>query len=461
MYDDEIDDDEELGAFRDELSRTPAGEAPPLEAIVAKGRAKRRRRRSGLAGTGVAAAAVLAILFASVGGPAKMPSGHKVHVNLAAYSVDSNANGTVTVSMAAKQTFDPKALREALAAAGVLAVVRVGKFCRTSDQPPGFSQVVAPTALSAQPAEGTQATQGAQGSENPAQVNPAQVNPAQVNPAQVNPSSRSERTAVVISPSAMPRRAELSIGYFPDHVAMTLVATNTQMTCQIVDPANCQLPGPAAVRAIQSTGPAATTTLPGSASTTLTGTAYTGPASAPITLPAPATGTLPPSATTTAPPSPATSLPPPAATTVTSSGPAGAATTLPPGQIPTVAGPPEKGRWCQVMASAGGQPAPVGTPGATTTVPPSATTTRPGPRQPPLSEPVRLPIPRGREVKCAGGLGRTPVRTRGARTPPRSTQRGPHGPSAAAPEPPGTTPTRRAPCHARTCHQCPWRRCPR
>jgi hypothetical protein len=403
MYDDEINDDEELGALRDELSRTPAGEAPPLEAIVAKGRAKRRRRRSGLAGTGVAAAAVLAILFASVGGPAKMPSGHKVHVNLAAYSVDSNANGTVTVSMAAKQTFDPKALREALAAAGVLAVVRVGKFCRTSDQPPGFSQVVAPTALSAQPAEGTQATQGAQGSENPAQVNPSQVHPAQVhpaqvnpahaNPVQVNPSSRSERTAVVISPSAMPRRAELSIGYFPDHVAMTLVATNTQMTCQIVDPANCQLPGPAAVRAIQSTGPAATTTLPGSASTTLTGTAYTGPASAPITLPAPATGTLPTSATTTAPPSPATSLPPPAATTVTSSGPAGAATTLPPGQIPTVAGPPEKGRWCQVMASAGGQPAPVGTPGATTTVPPSPTTTRPGPAPTALERASKTPDP--------------------------------------------------------------------
>ncbi len=420
MCDDEIDDDEELGALRDELSRTPAGEAPPLEAIVARGRAKRRRRRSGLAGTGVAAAAVLAILFASVGGPAKMPSGHKVHVNLAAYSVDSNANGTVTVTMAAKQTFDPKALREALAAAGVLAVVRVGKFCRTSDQPPGFSQVVVPKALSAQPAEGTQASQGAQGSEhpvqanpmqanpvqaNPVQTNPVQTNPVQVNPVQVNPSSRSERTAVVISPSAMPRRAELSIGYFPDHVAMTLVATNTQMTCQIVDPANCQLPGPAAVRAIQSSGPAATTTLPGSASTTLTGTAHTLPASGPITLPAPATGTLPPSATTTAPPSAATSLPSPAATTVTSSGPAGAATTvtssgpagaattLPPGQIPTAAGPPKKGRWCQVMASAGGQPAPVGTPGATTTVPPSATTTRPGPAPTPLEPASKTPEP--------------------------------------------------------------------
>ena len=89
MYDDEIDDDEELGALRDELSRTPAGEAPPLEArTAAKGRTKRCLGRcSGLAGTGVAAAAVLAILFASVGGPAKMPSGHKVHVNLAAYPV--------------------------------------------------------------------------------------------------------------------------------------------------------------------------------------------------------------------------------------------------------------------------------------------------------------------------------------------------------------------------------------
>ncbi len=368
MYDDEINDDDELGALRDELSRTPAGEAPPLEAIVARGRARRRRRHSGVAGTGVAAAVVLAILLASVGGPAKIPSGHKVHVNLAAYSVDSNADGTVTVTMAAKQSFNPKALRQALAAAGVLAVVRVGTFCRTTDQPPGFSQVVVPTALSAPPAEGTQAKQGAQGSERAVQL---------------NPSSRSKRTAVVISPSAMPRRAELSIGYFPDHVAMTLVARNTQMTCQIVDPANCQLPGPAAVRAFQSSGPAATTTLPGPASTALTRTANTLPPSIPVTLPAPATGALPPSATTTAPQSASTSLPLSAARTVTTmvtpGGPAGATTTLPSGQIPTAVGPPGKVHWCQVTASAGGQPAPVGTTGASTTDPPSATTTLPGP----------------------------------------------------------------------------------
>ena len=449
MYDDEINDDDELGALRDELSRTPAGEAPPLEAIVARGRARRRRRHSGVAGTGVAAAVVLAILLASVGGPAKIPSGHKVHVNLAAYSVDSNADGTVTVTMAAKQSFNPKALRQALAAAGVLAVVRVGTFCRTTDQPPGFSQVVVPTALSAPPAEGTQAKQGAQGSERAVQL---------------NPSSRSKRTAVVISPSAMPRRAELSIGYFPDHVAMTLVARNTQMTCQIVDPANCQLPGPAAVRAFQSSGPAATTTLPGPASTALTRTANTLPPSIPVTLPAPATGPFPRPLRRQRRSPPRHHCP-----------------CLPRGRLRRWSRPvarPAPRRRCHRDRSQPPSARPEKCTGARSRprlevnplqsarrapVQPTRPRPRPpsrGPRQPPLGLPVRLPSRRTREVKCAGGLGRTPGQTRGARTPPRSSQCGPHGPSAAAPAPPGTTPTRRAPCRARTCHQCPWRRCP-
>ena len=369
----EMDGDEELGALRNELSRVPAGEAPPIEAIMARGRAQRRRRRSGLAGAGVAAAVVVAVLLASLGGAAKVPSGREVHVNLAAYSVDSNANGTVTVTMARQQTFDPKALKEALAAAGVVAVVKVGAFCRTVDQPPGFTQVVVPTAGSGQAGREQKSLQ-------------------------LNGAARSGRTAVVISPSAMPRRAELSIGYFPDHVAMTLVATNTRLTCGVVDPANCQVPVPAGYRAFQSSGPGANTTLPGPATTTLTASASTLPASATSTLPASATSTLPASATSTLPasatstlPASATTLAPSATTTVAPPAVAGGPTASPPRPGPVGAARlPVRGKWCEFTVSHA-SPAPSGPAGATTTVPSSATTTVPGPTSTTIFEPAGEP----------------------------------------------------------------------
>ena len=53
MHDDDMNDDDLFGALRDGVSKLPVPDAPPLEKIVARGRA--RRRRSGLAGMGLAA----------------------------------------------------------------------------------------------------------------------------------------------------------------------------------------------------------------------------------------------------------------------------------------------------------------------------------------------------------------------------------------------------------------------
>jgi hypothetical protein len=41
---------------------------------------------------------------------------------------------------------------------------------------------------------------------------------------------------MVITPSAMPTGAELSIGYFPDHAAFTLVTSGEHLTCVTTDP---------------------------------------------------------------------------------------------------------------------------------------------------------------------------------------------------------------------------------
>jgi hypothetical protein len=361
-------EDDELAALRDELSRVPATDAPPIEAIVSRGRAKRRRRRSRLAGAGVAATVAVAVLLASLGGSPKVPAGHHVHVNLAAYSVISNANGTVVLSMGRRQTFDPKALKEALAAAGVAAVVKVGAFCRTVDQPPGFTQVVVPTAASGQAAPKIQAVH-------------------------LNAAGHASRTAVVISPSQMPRRAELSIGYFPDHVAMTLVATHTRLTCGVADPANCRLPSAAVSRAYESTGPAAAATLPASGSTMLTASASTLASSATATLsPSAASVTatlpaLPPSATApsataasdSAPSATALSATTTVAPSATTTGPGEGPSGWPAQQVPVgEARLPAKGKWCQFTVSAGSQ-AGSSASGATTTAASSATTTLPGP----------------------------------------------------------------------------------
>jgi hypothetical protein len=346
MHDDDLNENHVFDVIRDRLSKLTVAKPPPVEAIVARGRA--RRRRSGLAGMGLAAvglAIALPVIFTSINPSAPAVATHlrlgggPVHVNLAAYSVDSNANGTVTVALAAKQSFNPRELRQALAQAGIAAVVNVGAFCQTADQPAGFQAVVSSSGRN-WAAKSAQALAGHQ-------------------------TAQAKLTAMVIKPSAMPKRAELSIGYFPDHVAMTLVKVGGRMSCFSSDPPTCDVPLAARGQSVSSGSASNTTTLP-SATTTLPSATSTLP-SATTTLPS-ATSTAAVSATTTTPPAGSTAVP----VEATTSFPTGSATSVPPGAQDL---PPVVFR-CQAPAP-GAAGVTGGTGAATTALPPSASTTAP------------------------------------------------------------------------------------
>jgi hypothetical protein len=154
----------------------------------------------GLGAAAVAAATALAIGYGTAGGPSPgvhpATSAGGVHIHLAAFSVDKNADGTVTLKLNRGQLFDPAALREALARAGVPALVTVGSVC------------TAPVASDALP----QVISRAPG--------------------------LSGGGVTTITPSAIPSGEELSIGYFANGngLHITLVPKNAHLTCTSAPP---------------------------------------------------------------------------------------------------------------------------------------------------------------------------------------------------------------------------------
>jgi hypothetical protein len=133
-----MNDDELLGMVSESMPGVHLDR--PVEAIVSRGRSRVRRRNSGLAVAGVAASAAIALPLLSgsllagstghTGPPAStVAQPGNVHVHLADYSVDSNSDGTVTVTLPKEELGDPAGLRAALTRAGVPAQVRVGEWC--------------------------------------------------------------------------------------------------------------------------------------------------------------------------------------------------------------------------------------------------------------------------------------------------------------------------------------------
>jgi hypothetical protein len=112
----------------------------PVERIVAAGRARRRRKVTAIA-VGAAVAGGLSLVVATGGQQVNAPPAG-VHVQLAAFSVDSNADGTVTVKLTKEQTLDPAALQNALAQAGIPADIRINEFCNSPVDIPGFDKVM-------------------------------------------------------------------------------------------------------------------------------------------------------------------------------------------------------------------------------------------------------------------------------------------------------------------------------
>jgi hypothetical protein len=166
----------------------------PVDAIVARGHVRRRRRTSGTAAVGVAAAAGLALSLVMVDRGQHTPAASNGAVQLASFTLVSNTNGTATLTLIKGIPLDAGALRQTLAAAGIPAVVNVGRTCDSHPQPVGLDEVV-------------------------------------------SPQWRSDGSVVLmITPSAMPAGAELSIGVFPDGKTWSLATIGAPMTCSSADP---------------------------------------------------------------------------------------------------------------------------------------------------------------------------------------------------------------------------------
>jgi hypothetical protein len=185
-YTDQMTDSAELHELRDSLSGVVMPERPRLEAITARGRARRRHRRSRAAGMSVAGvAAVTALAFAVTGANAPAPGHSTIRtlapgtIRTAAFKIVKKSNGKATLTLTANEFLDPATLQSDLAKYGIPAKVTSGSFCSSDPAPAGFSQVVSlpPREAPVPPQSGVQPT-------------------------------------ITLDPAAMPTGTELSFGFF-------------------------------------------------------------------------------------------------------------------------------------------------------------------------------------------------------------------------------------------------------
>ena len=139
-----MNDDEIMAALRgvkDSLTDVRLNQT--ADSIVV--RAGRRRLRRGLSGAGAGALALgvgLGVVFSGSNGVTPVSPDKSVHVNLAAWSVNSTPSGIIDVTV--RELNHPAALRQALARAGVPAHVTFGTFCqpRSGGGLPQINQVL-------------------------------------------------------------------------------------------------------------------------------------------------------------------------------------------------------------------------------------------------------------------------------------------------------------------------------
>jgi len=115
-----------LTSIKDSLSDVHMDQPP--EAIIARARGRRLRR--GLPALGGGALALgIGLAVSLSGSPA---AAHGVHVNLAAWSVNTTSAGQVDVTI--RQLKDPARLSRTLADAGVPVKLTLGKVCTAPDE---------------------------------------------------------------------------------------------------------------------------------------------------------------------------------------------------------------------------------------------------------------------------------------------------------------------------------------
>jgi hypothetical protein len=186
---DEMSDDEVLRAAARSLSAIPMAAPPNAEAVMAAGRARRRRLLTGLGVGGTAAAAVVAVGVAGLFGGGAAPVNAAGTIRTTAFTLVKSADGTATLTLSLDQQFHPAALQHALAQDGISALVRINTFC-SSDPEPSDTGVI-----SVQLPDGSPVPTSRPGGENP--VPPDAV--------------------MVINPAKMAAGTELTFNYFDDN----------------------------------------------------------------------------------------------------------------------------------------------------------------------------------------------------------------------------------------------------
>jgi hypothetical protein len=205
------DHDTVLDVLKDSLGQVTM--RTPVEQIVTTGRARRRRRRLVGGAAGVTAVAGLALAMTTYSGPPPSPGDSSaagaVHVHAAAYTVDSNPDGSVRVTWDKEKYFqDHAGLQAALRQAGFPVLIKVGEFCK--------------------------------GPQDDGTLNPGGIGAGVDRVMKGERSSDGKKVTFVFTPSAMPAGKQLFIGYLtPAQQAANgrlgsverLVPTGVTLTC--------------------------------------------------------------------------------------------------------------------------------------------------------------------------------------------------------------------------------------
>jgi hypothetical protein len=131
---DDLSNEDVLRAAARSMATIPAAAPPDVNAIMARGRARRRHQLAGagMAGvTGIAGVAVTSLaLTGGLGGGGTAGTGGGIGtIHTEAFTLSENANGTAELRLNRAETFNPEALQRALAQDGIPALVTSGRYC--------------------------------------------------------------------------------------------------------------------------------------------------------------------------------------------------------------------------------------------------------------------------------------------------------------------------------------------
>lgn len=202
---DDMNDADVLTAVRDSLSAMPLASTPDVEAIMARGRARRHRRLvPGVTGTLAAAAGAALAVTTLASHPASRQAGSQPAVRLAAWTVTRLADGNISVTI--RELKDPAGLQSTLRADGVPASVTFASqknpACRSYPAATLLLERVFPTPYQDHP-------------RLPHLPRNAGLVPAHGRPSAL-PMPSSTSTVIVINPSALPGGAGVQLGISHD-----------------------------------------------------------------------------------------------------------------------------------------------------------------------------------------------------------------------------------------------------